>query len=458
MESKPKNFQVQSEKVAFNRDHRRILNYNIGQYDKAVIKGKRFFRDLDNARDQASKIKDYCLQEFEQLLVKFERNARGNGCEVEWAATTDDVLKIVGKILASEDVRTVVKMKSMISEELELNHFLEKSKVEAWETDLGEFIVQLAGEKPYHILTPAMHKSKESVAELFHDKYGLDPGSKPEVITGFVRDFLREKFVNAQLGITGANFLIAETGSVALTENEGNGMLTFSWPKTLVVIAGIEKIIPELIDLDLFWPLLAVHGTGQHVTAYNSILSGPARATDGDGPGRMVIILLDGGRTRLFQDLDMHPALKCIRCGACLNACPVYKNIGGHTYQTTYTGPIGSVISMYMDGSRDMGFLNFASSLCGKCTDVCPVKIPLHKLLLSNRHKIVDSSDSPGVERFFFRNYKKYMMRRKRLERLNPKWKNKAMTTMGVKVWGPRRDPLVFAKESFHATWKKKEF
>jgi L-lactate dehydrogenase complex protein LldF len=458
MENKPKIFHAKSEEVAFDREHRRILKYNIGQYDKAVEKGRNFFRDMDNVREQASKIKEYVLQEFEPLLVRFEKNARGNGCEVQWAAEAADVYKIIAKIIASEDVRTVVKMKSMISEELEINHFLHKHKVESFETDLGEFIVQLAGEKPYHIVTPAMHKSKEDVAALFHQKYNMDPGSKPEEITAFVRNFLREKFMSAQMGITGANFLIAETGSVALTENEGNGMMTFSWPKTLVVIAGIERLVPELADLDLFWPLLAVHGTGQHVTAYNTILSGPAKSTEGDGPARMVVILYDGGRTRLFQDQDMVPALKCIRCGACLNACPVYKNIGGHTYQTTYTGPIGSVISRYMDTSQDMGFLNFASSLCGKCTDVCPVKIPLHKLLLANRHKIVESSDSVGVERFFFNNYKKYMMRRRRLERINPKWKNKAMTTIGIKVWGPRRDPLVFAKESFHLTWKKKGF
>jgi L-lactate dehydrogenase complex protein LldF len=458
MENKVKTFHTKSEKVAFDREHRRIINHNIGQYDKAVNRGRNFFSDMDNAREQASKIKDYCLQEFEQLLIRFEKNARGNGCEVEWAADASDVYKVIGKIIASEDVRTVVKMKSMLSEELEINDFLEKNRVESFETDLGEFIVQLAGEKPYHIVTPAMHQSKESVAELFHQKYNLDPSSKPEEIAGFVRDFLREKFMNAQMGITGANFIIPETGSIGLTENEGNGMMTFSWPRILVVIAGIERIVPELKDLDLFWPLLAVHGTGQHVTAYNTILSGPARKTEGDGPERMVVILYDGGRTNLFQDSAMQSALKCIRCGSCLNACPVYKNIGGHTYQTTYTGPIGSVVSMYMDGSRDTGFLNFASTLCGKCTEVCPVKIPLHKLLLINRRKIVDSSDSLGVERFFFRNYKKYMLKRRRLERLSPKWKNKAMTTLGIKVWGPRRDPLVFAKESFHAMWKKREF
>jgi L-lactate dehydrogenase complex protein LldF len=458
MENKIKTFHAESEKVAFNRDHRRILNHNIGQYDKAVARGRHYFSDLDNAREQASKVKEYCLQEFEQLLVKFEKNARGNGAEVEWASTAEDVLKVIGRIVASEDVRTVVKMKSMISEEIHLNSFLEKNRVESFETDLGEFIVQLAGERPYHILTPAMHKSKESVAELFTEKYGLEPGSKPEIITAFVRKFLREKFMNAQLGITGANFLIAETGSVCLTENEGNGMMTFSWPKTLVVIAGIERMLPELTDLDLFWPLLAVHGTGQYVTAYNSILSGPSKETEGDGPTRMVIILYDGGRTKLFRDKDMNPALKCIRCGACLNACPIYKNIGGYTYQTTYTGPIGSVISMYMDASQDAGFLNFASSLCGRCTDVCPVKVPLHNLLLENRRKIVEATDNVGVERFFFNNYRNLMLRRKRLEKVKMKWKNKAMTTVGMKVWGPRREPLVFAKESFSAMWKKKVF
>ncbi len=456
MESKNKIFHDKSESVGFDRDHRRILKYNIGQYDNAVTRGKRFYRDLENAREQASKIKDYVLQEFGPLLLEYEKNARNNGCEVEWASKEEDVYRILKRIITDEKVQTVVKMKSMISEELEINHFLEKNQVESFETDLGEFIVQLAGERPYHIVTPAMHKSKEDVAALFHQKYNMAPDAKPEEITVFVRNFLREKFTSAQMGITGANFIIPETGSIALTENEGNGMMTFSWPKTLVVIAGIERMIPELNDLDLFWPILAVHGTGQHVTAYNTILSGPSKPGESDGPTRMVVILYDGGRTNLLQDNDMKEALKCLRCGACLNACPVYKNIGGFTYDTVYTGPIGSVISRYMDKSHDMGFLNFASSLCGKCSEVCPVNIPLHKLLLANRNKIVQSEGKVGVERFAFNNYRKFMLHRKKLERIKPVWKNMAMTTVGTKVWGPRRAPLVFAKESFHSQWKKK--
>ncbi len=456
MENREKAFKIKSEQIAFDQEHRRVIRHNIGQYDKAFETGKRYYRDIDNARDQASSIKDYCLQEFENLLSQFEKNARGNGCEVYWASEAQDALAIIGGIIKSEDTQLVVKMKSMLSEELELNDFLEKNTIQSFETDLGEFIVQLAGEKPYHILTPAMHKSKEDVAALFHEKFGMAPGANPTEITAFVRKFLREKFMSAGMGITGANFIIPETGTVALTENEGNGMMTFSWPKTLIVIAGIEKILPQLDDLDLFWPLLAVHGTGQKMTAYNTLLSGPKKAMEADGPERMAVILFDGGRSRLFEDPEMKVALKCLRCGACLNECPVYKNIGGHTYQTPYTGPIGSIVSMYMDGSRDAGFLNFASSLCGKCTDTCPVRIPLHQLLLKNRNKIVRDSDTMGVERFFFRNYKQMMLKRKKLEKISPKWKNKAMTTVGMKVWGPRREPLVFAKESFQQMWKKK--
>lgn len=456
MESREKQFKVESEIKAFDLRHRKVIKYNIGQYDNAFLRGRKSFRDLDNAREQASKIKSYSIQELENLLQMFEKNARGNGMEVLWAGNADDVLNIIRLLVHKEDINLTVKMKSMISEELELNHLLEKLKVEVFETDLGEFIVQTAGERPYHILTPAMHKSKEDVSELFNRKFGTEPDASPEKITAFVRELLRGKYVKADMGITGANFLIADTGSVGLTENEGNGMMTFSWPRIQVVIAGIEKVIPQMTDLGLFWPLLAVYGTGQNVTAYNTIISGPKKNGEADGPERMVVILLDGGRTRMMENPEMKQALNCIRCGACLNACPVYKNIGGFTYQTTYTGPIGSVISMYLDGSRDAGFLNFASSLCGKCSESCPVKIPIHELLLYNRNSINENTDNLAVERFFFRNFKRMMLKRRNLDKISAAWKNWAMRSFGMKVWGPRRIPLVFARESFNQSWKRK--
>lgn len=457
MNSREKKFKIDSESVSFDLRKREIINHNMGKYFQAVEKGKSYFSDLEKAKEKAGSIKDYVINNLDNLLVKFEKNARNNGMEVLWAKTADDVIKQVLDIAEKHDTKLVVKTKSMVSEELDLNKVLEENKIRSIETDLGEFIVQTAGEKPFHILTPAMHKSKEDVAALFHEKFGTKADATIEDLTKYVRKFLREKFVQADMGIIGANFLLADSGSMALTENEGNGLLTMSWPKTMVAIVGIEKILPSISDLDLFWPLVSVTGTGQYLTAYNSIISGPRAEDECDGPDKVYIILFDGGRSRLFDEEDHNVALKCIRCGACLNYCPVYRNIGGYTYDTVYTGPIGSVISMYLDDSRDAGHLNFASSLCGKCTDVCPVKIPLHKLLLLNRKKIVEKGNIGFIEKNAVKYYKKFMMKRSKLERIGATWKNFGMKNFGGKTWGPRRAPLQFPKESFSKRWTKKE-
>lgn len=457
MNSREKKFKIDSESVSFDLRKREIINHNMGKYFQAVEKGKNYFSDLDKAKKTASSIKDYVINNLDSLLVNFEKNAKNNGMEVLWAKNADEVIKQVLAITKKHDTKLVVKTKSMVSEELELNKVLEENNIRSLETDLGEFIVQTAGEKPFHILTPAMHKSKEDVAALFHEKFGTKADASPEEITKYVRKFLREQFVQADMGITGANFLLADSGSIALTENEGNGLLTMSWPKTMVVIVGIEKILPSISDLDLFWPLLSVMGTGQYLTAYNSIISGPKSEDEEDGPEQVYIIMFDGGRSRVFEEKDHNLALKCIRCGACLNYCPVYRNIGGYTYDTVYTGPIGSVLSMYLDDSRDTGHLNFASSLCGKCTEVCPVEIPLHRLLLLNRKKIVEEGNTGFVEKIGIKYYQKFMMKRSKLERIGAGFKNWGMKNVGNKAWGPRRAPLEFPKESFAKRWMKKE-
>jgi len=349
-----------------------------------------------------------------------------------------------------------VKSKSMISEEIELNDALEKSGIESVETDLGEYIVQLAGEKPYHIVTPAMHKSKEDIAALFHEKFGISENSTPEEITRFVRQKLRKKFVEAGAGITGANFLIADTGSIALTENEGNGMMTFSFPKIHIVIAGIERIIPSFRDLQLFWPLLASHGTGQHITVYNSIVSGPGQSGEIDGPTEMYVILLDNERTELLKHNQQRRALSCIKCGACLNACPVYKNIGGYTYNTTYSGPIGSVITPQMRGMKEFKHLSFASSLCGKCTEVCPVKINLHELLLYNRYESVKDNYVTSMEKFVQRMAKKGLSNRWMMDLGGGKLKNMLMRMTMKKAWGTRRTLPEFAPKNFKQLWEER--
>jgi len=373
-----------------------------------------------------------------------------------WAQDSKEAVNEILKIVKKKSAKLIVKSKSMTTEEIDLNPSLEKKKVEVLESDLGEYIVQQAGEKPYHIVTPAMHKSKEDIAELFHEKFDTPIDSTPEELTTFVRKLLREKFQNADIGITGANFLIADPGAIALTENEGNAVLSMSFPKTHIVVVGIEKIIPSIKDLDIFWPLLSSHGTGQNITVYNSIITGPKYKDETDGPEEMYVVLLDNKRSILLAEERQRRALSCIRCGACLNACPVYKNIGGYTYDTTYSGPIGAVINPYMLGMQDYKHQSFASSLCGKCTEVCPVKIPLHELLLVNRNESVKKGYATRMEKFSMFGWKKIMLSRKKMDLVGGKIKNKLLKYFFKKQWGSRRELPYIENKSFNTLWKEK--
>jgi len=317
-------------------------------------------------------------------------------------------------------------------------------------------IVQLRNESPYHIVTPAMHLSKEDVAKTFNEKFNLPIESTPKEITAFVRKRLREKYQRAEVGITGANFIIADTGSIAVTENEGNALMSVAFPKIHIVIAGIEKIIPSLTDLDLFWPLLATHGTGQNITVYNSILSGPKQQEEKDGPTEMYVVLLDNGRTNLLAQQEQRQALSCIRCGACLNGCPIYKGVGGHAYGTTYSGPIGSVITPHLQGMKEFKHLSYASSLCGKCTEVCPVRIDLHKLLLYNRRDSVVEHHHPKSEHLIYSFWKKAMLSRRIMNRGGARTKNFMIQNFFKKAWGERRELPRIAPKSFNELWRER--
>jgi len=441
---------------AFDKEQRRRLNFNIGRYDAAVARGLNQFQNLELAKRRAANIKYKVINNLDKYLVEFENNFERRGGKVIWATGEKEAQKEILNIIKKAKAQVIVKQKSMISEEIELNEFLEKHKREVFETDLGEFIVQIAGEKPYHIVTPAMHKSKEDVAKLFHEKFGLPENSKPEEITLFVRDQLRKEFIRADVGITGGNFLIADMGALVLTENEGNGLLSIAFPKIHIAVVGIEKIIPTMDDLDLFLPLLAHHGTGQHITVYNNILLGPRTEWEVDGPDEMYVILLDNHRTDVLKLKEQRKALSCIRCGACLNGCPVYKSIGGYTYGATYSGPIGSVISPHFKGFKDYHHLSFASSLCGKCTEVCPVKIPLHELLLHNRAEAV----SKKYVSFFWRKvnsgWRMVMMKRWMLEKPGSKLKNRMINRFGKKLWGPRRVLPKVAPKTFRELYRER--
>ena len=448
-------FLEDSEKKAFDPEHRKRLNYNIGRYDIQVEKGKDQYQNLELAKRRAANIKHKTINSLDKYLVEFENNFSKRGGKVIWAPNEKDAQREVMHIIKHHKAQVIVKQKTMVSEEVELNEMFEKNKREVFETDLGEYIVQLAGEKPYHILTPAMHKSKEDVAKLFHEKFNMPADSKPEQITQFVREKLRTEFVRADVGITGGNFLIADVGAVSLTENEGNGLLCMAFPKVHIVIVGIEKLIPSIEDLDLFLPLLAQHGTGQHLTVYNNLVFGPRSEFESDGPEEMYVILLDNRRTELLRFKEQRKALSCIRCGACLNGCPIYKSIGGYTYKATYSGPVGSVISPHYLGMKDYNHLSFASSLCGKCTEVCPIKIPLHELLLHNRHEAVTKKYVSYTWRTIVTAWKTVMLHRWMIDKPSPGLKNKLINRFGSKMWGPRRTLPKIAQKSFRDQWKE---
>ena len=449
-------FLVKADEKAFDLGHRKTINYNIGKYNVAVERGLSKFENLENSKRKGHVIKWRVMENLDKFLPEFEANFQRRGGKVIWANDINEAQQEILNIIKKNNGKTVIKAKSMTTEEIHLNEFLEKNNIESLESDLGEFIVQLLGQHPYHIVTPAMHLSKEEIAKVFHEKFGTPLDFTPEQLTQKARELLRDKYLKADIGISGGNFLIADTGSIALTENEGNARLCTTFPKIHIAIVGIEKIIPSMADLDLFWPLLASHGTGQNLTVYNTILSGPRRGEETDGPEEMYVILLDNGRTNLLAQKEQRQGLYCIRCGACLNACPVYKNIGGHTYNTTYSGPIGSIITPHLKGMKDFKHLSYASSLCGKCSEVCPVKIDIHKMLLLNRRDSAEQHENSRVETLGWKVWKTGMLKRSRMDVIGGKIKNFFLKNLFRKIWGKYRSMPKIAPKSFAKLWEEK--
>lgn len=454
MNSNEQIFLEKSGVKASDLEHRRKIRFNIGKYNDAVPKGKAQFENLELARETAKNIKWRAIESLDKNLENFELQFSKRGGKVIWAENTQQALDEIIDICKQKNCKTLVKSKSMATEEIHLNKALEEAGIESIETDLGEYIQQLDGEAPYHIVTPAMHKSKEDVAKLFAEKLGTDPNLTPEQLTLVARNILRKKYTEAEVGVTGANFIISDIGGIAITENEGNARLSCSFPKTHIVIAGIEKVIPSMNDLGLFWPLLSTYGTGQQITVYNTIVTGPRQPNETDGPTEMYVILLDNGRTNIISNPKQRESLYCIRCGACLNACPIYKNVGGHSYGTTYSGPIGSVISPNLSGMEEFKHLSYASSLCGNCTEVCSVKINLHELLLDNRHEAVENGLATFSERAAWKAWKLANLHRKLLNLASGKMKNKVVNKVFTS-WTNTRGELNFSDKSFNQMWRE---
>lgn len=350
-------------------------------------------------RERGRQIRLHTIAHLDYYLNEFVNNARANGVHIHFADTAADAVQITLDIAKHVNARSVVKSKSMVSEELHLNTALETIDVEAIETDLGEYIIQLADETPSHIVIPAIHKNRHQIADLLSKEAGYQLPPDTTALAGFVRKKLREKFLEADIGMTGCNFAIAETGSMVLFENEGNARMVTTVPKTQITLMGMERIIPSWEDLEVMATLLPRSATGQKLTMYMSGITGPRRTEDGDGPEEMHIIIVDNGRSLQLGDPEFQELLNCIRCGACLNACPVYRHIGGHAYGGTYSGPIGAVLTPSLKSNvAEWDDIANASSLCGACYEACPVKIPLHDMLVYLRRRKVEAGHGSKIE------------------------------------------------------------
>lgn len=441
------------------------------QKRRAVV-GSDVLPEYQELRDRARALKEHALGNLDYYLEQFESNLKARGGKVVWCHDGDEAASFLVRLAREKGARLLVKSKSMTSEEIGLNERLEGAGMEVVETDLGEYIVQLARSRPFHIVVPAMNMTRYDVADLFSRALGIARETVPENQTQIARGVLREKFLTADIGVSGANFLVADSGAVVLVTNEGNGRMVSTLPKVHVAIAGIEKIIPRAQDLPVFLKLLGRSATGQALTVYTSFLSGPRRPGEIDGPEELYVVLLDNGRTRVLADPQKRETLCCLRCGACLNHCPVYRKIGGHNYPWVYSGPIGSVIGPLYRGLDSDAWLPFASSLCGACAEVCPVKIDLPKQLLDLRSEINEANtrqDRGGPERAGFRAWA-WLMRRPRIYSMigsigfalmritglaKAAHRFPALLQLGpLKSWTSARDLPPLPKRSFRRMWR----
>ena len=367
-----------------------------------TIRGKRAkvvdeMPDWQALRTAAQQIKKRTLRDLDTYLVEFEKNCTAAGGKVHWARDADEANAIIIGIIQSHNQKEVIKVKTMTSDETQLNKALEAVGISPWETDLADLIIQLGNDKPSHIVVPALHKNKSEIRQIFLDTMGLkELGHTPEDLAGAARNYLRERFLRVKVGFSGANFAIAETGSVCVVESEGNGRMCVTLPDVLITMFGVEKLIPSFDDLEVFLQLLPRSATGERMNPYNSIWTG---VTPGDGPKEFHVILLDNGRTKVLADEESRETLHCIRCAACLNACPVYRQTGGHAYGSIYSGPIGAILTPQLQGMEHSTSLPYASSLCGACYEVCPVKINIPEILIHLRRKIVESGGAALTER-----------------------------------------------------------
>ncbi len=411
MQVAPATFYKRVEQAVADQHLQDVLDDGLTRLRVKRAESLQVFPDADGVRDQARAIRAHTLSRLDEYLDQFVKNVESRGGTVFYAHTAQDAIRYVVDLARAKGVKSLVKSKSMVTEELELNGYLEAAGVNVVETDLGEWVIQLAHDHPSHIVAPIMHLNRHDVAKLFKEQVGATDADLADIpqMTQFARRVLRKAFLEADMGISGVNFAIAETGSVCICTNEGNGRLTTTLPRIHVAMMGIERIVPSMDDLSVMLQVLGRSATGQKLTVYTNVLSGPRREGEPDGPEELHVVMLDNGRTRLLGG-ELAEILYCIRCGACLNSCPVYQEIGGHAYGSVYPGPVGSVLTPGLRGIGHFHELPNASSLCGACREVCPVRIDIPRMLLKLReqatHDETASAEIPLWLRVGLRGYK----------------------------------------------------
>jgi L-lactate dehydrogenase complex protein LldF len=457
-------FQKRAGRITADLRHRALIQTALHSYEVKRDEHQGRFQSWGEARQAAAEIKWEAINHLDRYLEEFIAKLEARGTKVFVAGTAAQARDYIVSVARDNRVKTIIKSKSMTAEEIDLNEALEHAGCTVFESDLGEYIVQLRHEKPYHLVFPAMHLTRQDISRLFEQELGSAPTNDPEQLTMIARSVMRRNYGEADLGLSGANFGIAETGMISITENEGNARLGTSLPRIHVALMGIEKLLPKLEDLALFLPMLATAGAGQAITCYNTLYGGPRQPGELDGPEQFHVVLLDNRRTEFLADPEQRDSLHCIRCGACLNVCPIFKNVGGHAYGTTYQGPIGSVITPHLRGLQSWKHLSFASSLCGACTEACPVGIDLHHHLLQNRRNAVQERpvwwEKPLYAGFAF------LMRRPALYRLAGR-AGKIFFPLRRLVDGTPLDPLQAwtrtrdfpapAPQSFQDYWRRKK-
>lgn len=394
--NEPKTIFKQGCEVTFDEEHWQKINYSTGCYEQSFAKGKENYRNLDLEKQRAFTLRNKSLLNLEKLLVDFETHFTENGGKVLWARNADDALTMIFDLICKEKANAITRSNSTVLDEIELNGFLERKNIRVVETEIGRFVLHNAKQKSYHPLSPSIHFSKEENNAVLTEHFKLKPDSSIKQMVNFVRHEVAVESQDVPICVTGANFLLSDSGGVVLTENEGNILKSTSAAKIHIVVAGIAKMIPSIDDLSVLLPLISLHASGQSMAACNTITFGPARS--GNGPEKMYVILLDNNRSTLLSNEKQRKVMSCIHCGACVSVCPVYKNIGGFSYGTKHIGPVGTVMTPLMEGMEEYNHLNAACSLCGKCVEICPVKIPLDDLIIENRHLAI--TEKTGTSKY----------------------------------------------------------